>query len=762
MNSQIHIRKSNFKTGLIIILSLVAIALQRNVLAQVKIDSSALILVDTLKFDAKTHGILSKIIQPIKFKDNRDRREKKRIYDFMQELIHNGQLQIDSSTVYDIMVQLDTIYSTNTSTKKIIDDIIATNELDKKASEEVVESLKTKMSAVILENASNNIKEKRALMTDVNKDLKEIRKVKYSYTSGKGKRDTFPMGDTLYFIERVLNPKIKVIGWHNSWIKDEYLRYNYNYLSSINLYGYELSPTGKNKKPEYIDDFKKPGGIIESAQDNGCDVHLTVYSKLPSEIRKFLNDTIAQNNLIAELNTIINNNNLKGINVYFDGTGVADAPGFVQFISKVRVLLNSIDKSYELNITLPAIVGDASLSEIGAYDFSNLNPLVDYYLVLTDRMVGKNVKIAQSASPLFNSKIYGNRSIESTFGIYSQVGIPLPKLIMTVSYLGVEWKVNDFSGDLQSAWGKDIKYTDILKKYSINTNGRTITEGFDPDQVAPFLNVIDQGSDNLKQIWFEDSRSLYLKYNWALENELGGVSIRGLGYDDGYPELWNVLGASLLEIDTVWVGLKSTKVDTTAVELTFSDYLKVFIEDFKWAVAVDLEYLDSTSNPIICDCMYNEDTIKKYIHSPIIWRQWQPYKSKSIYGINENVLRSSNLCSFLFTRWDIYASIFRWCWTISLILIVVFYLSSLQLERYKLGKGVVLNTIKIGQGLSFIAFVLAICFWLYLSPSVELIGAASEGSNIGILFISLFFGGFLGWLLNSWYNKNKRIPKNLP
>jgi hypothetical protein len=51
---------------------------------------------------------------------------------------------------------------------------------------------------------------------------------------------------------------------------------------------------------------------------------------------------------------------------------------------------------------------------------------------------------------------------------------------------------------------------------------------------------------------------------------------------------------------------------------------------------------------------------------------------------------------------------------------------------------------------------------LYLSPSVALIGASSAGSNIGILFISLFFGVFLGWIINSWYNKNKRVSKNLP
>lgn len=743
-------------------LIIVAFIFSKKVDAQVEIDSSALILVDTLKFDANTQGILNKIIQPLKFRDNKLRKEQKRIYDFMQHLIQKGQLKIDSSTVYDIMIQLDTIHSSNTETQKIIDDIIVKNMLDKKASKVVIDSLKIQMSAVVQESEINNRKEKRDLMTKVNNNLKEIRKVQYSYASGKGELDTVTKGDTLYYFRRFLNPKLKIMGWHNSWIKDEYKRYNYNYLSSINLYGYELSSSGGNKKPEYIEDFQKPGGIIESAHQNGCEVHLTVYNRFPLEITKFLKDSIALNKLMTELKGIINDSKLKGINIYFDGIRVADAKNLVGFITKLYNTLKNIDSTLQLNITLPAIFSDASLTEINAYNFGELNQMVDYYLVLTDRMIG-NVKIAQSASPLLNSDKYGNRSIESTFGIYSQVGIPTSKLIMTVSYLGVEWKVRDFSGVLKSAWGKDIKYADILAKYSVNNTGETsITEGFDPDQVAPFLNVIDQGPNNLKQIWFEDSRSLYLKYNWALENELGGVAIRGLGYDDGYPELWNVLGATLVEIDTAWVEKKALKVDTIKAELGIADYMEIFIEDFKWAVAVDLEYLDSTASINTCECLYNEDSVKKHVSSPVIWQQWQPYNSNTTDKDNGNILGNSNLCNFLFARWDIYATIFRWCWIISLILIGLFYLVSLQLERYKLGNSLVRNIVKIGQGVFFILFILSICFWLYLSPSVDSIGASSEGSNIGILFISLFFGGFLGWIINSWYNKNKNIPKNLP
>ena len=45
------------------------------------------------------------------------------------------------------------------------------------------------------------------------------------------------------------------------------------------------------------------------------------------------------------------------------------------------------------------------------------------------------------------------------------------------------------------------------------------------------------------QGWYDDSLSLSLKYDFALFNDLKGVGIWALGYDDGRPELWELLHA---------------------------------------------------------------------------------------------------------------------------------------------------------------------------------------------------------------------------
>ena len=49
--------------------------------------------------------------------------------------------------------------------------------------------------------------------------------------------------------------------------------------------------------------------------------------------------------------------------------------------------------------------------------------------------------------------------------------------------------------------------------------------------------------NNYRQLWYEDSLTLAKKYDWVNEKNIGGVGIWALGYDNGYPDLWKLLGA---------------------------------------------------------------------------------------------------------------------------------------------------------------------------------------------------------------------------
>jgi len=766
MKSLMRIRKTFPKTGLIILLIVIACFIQSETSAQVTINPS------TIKLDPKSEkkpvkGILKKIVQPIKFKANRDSTENDRIYKFLNDRIKNKQLKIDPETVNQIMLEFNALVAQDTTTKASIISVIKTHDLDKKANQSVIDdlkkqmgaafdSIKTKMSAVLQENSNKNSQEKRELLSKNNNILKDVRDVQYSTASNLAGTNSYVKKDTIYFFKRSLSPKIKVIGWQSPEMNDEFKNYNYNYLSSINLTGYSLSASGENNKPEDIRKFQAQGGIIELAESKGCDVHLTVYNQNPADVKKFLADNLAQKNLLIELDTLIRKSKLKGINIYFGE--ISDPTGFVRFIKTLRENLRMQDNVIQLNITIPAIKNDdVSLKKISGYNFSELNSLVDYYFVMTDKITDSENGIPQSSSPLLNSDKYGKSSIESTIGLYANGKIPISKLIMTVSYTGTLWHVDNFDGNLPAAkFEHRIIYKDIIKSYlNKNIENRKVIEGFDPDQVATYLNIIGPEPTNKEQIWYEDFRSLYLKYNWAIENGLGGVCIKGIGEDDGYSELWDAIGASLIRIDTIHVDKKHV-VGKPA--LTLSHYINLFIEDFQWAMETKLNYKDPKAENSICECDYSPSYIKKYRSAPLLWTDYQDYNMDNV-----NILENSLLCNYLWVRWEIYSIVSKWCGITCFLLFFIFWGFSSYLARYKLGNNTILNIMLISRGVFIFISFFTLLLYLIFAPQTTILEGANHGAKYFILMGIIFLVGVLGaWIVARMLYKNMYVRKNMP
>ena len=53
--------------------------------------------------------------------------------------------------------------------------------------------------------------------------------------------------------------------------------------------------------------------------------------------------------------------------------------------------------------------------------------------------------------------------------------------------------------------------------------------------------IMKDSNNTFRQLYFEDVKSLSIKYDWIKKNNFGGVGIWALGYDHGYSELWNLL-----------------------------------------------------------------------------------------------------------------------------------------------------------------------------------------------------------------------------
>jgi spore germination protein YaaH len=68
----------------------------------------------------------------------------------------------------------------------------------------------------------------------------------------------------------------------------------------------------------------------------------------------------------------------------------------------------------------------------------------------------------------------------------------------------------------------------------------SIEKQFDSISASSYL-ITKEHKLEYRQLFFEDSKSLSIKYDWIKKNQVGGVGIWALGYDNGYSDLWNLL-----------------------------------------------------------------------------------------------------------------------------------------------------------------------------------------------------------------------------
>ena len=107
------------------------------------------------------------------------------------------------------------------------------------------------------------------------------------------------------------------------------------------------------------------------------------------------------------------------------------------------------------------------------------------------------------------------------------------KLILGIPYYGFEWPSSS------NAVGAATTGTGDPKFYSeIEGLAQSYGKIWHSTSQTPWYNYDNNGWN---QGWYDDSLSLALKYDFALFNDLKGIGIWALGYDDGRPELWELL-----------------------------------------------------------------------------------------------------------------------------------------------------------------------------------------------------------------------------
>ena len=355
-------------------------------------------------------------------------------------------------------------------------------------------------------------------------------------------------------------PSKEVFGYHPYWMGTAWTNYNFNLISTLAYFSAEITPTGgiSNLHGWPV------ASLINEAHAHGTKVVLCATLFNSTNITTLLSSSENRQNLIDNLLAQVQAGNADGVNIDFESFPSSQRSNMVTFITDLTETFHSAIPGSQVTLAMPPI--DWS----NAWDYNALASISDGLFIM-----GYNYHYSGSSTTGPNSPLSGPgyTLTWSVLDYLNKTNFQADKLILGVPYYGFEWASSS------NAVGANTSGTGSAKFYSeIEGLAQSYGKLWHSSSQTPWYNYNNNGWN---QGWYDDSLSLSLKYDFALFNNLKGVGIWALGYDDGRPELWDLLynkfGESAPPTKPSNLFMKNIGQGSIKIDFESSDNLSEFI-----------------------------------------------------------------------------------------------------------------------------------------------------------------------------------------
>lgn len=326
-------------------------------------------------------------------------------------------------------------------------------------------------------------------------------------------------------------PKKEVLGFFPYWMLSEEDKIDLKTLTSISLFGLEIDGTG-NVAPGNDDQTEngsiwknpKTDDFITRARAQDLKIYLTLKAFNNSSIESIATSDVAQKNLIANALYLVNSKNLDGINIDFEYLG--DPPSSVRDgFTRLIINLNSELKRQNPKTSLTVDTYLVSGSEKKLFNLPILAQNIDAFVIMGYDMH------TPDGSPGPISAMGGDVNIIGYVQNYLEQ-VDSSKLILAVPYYGYDWPQDVASPSADMV--KILPYAEIARE---SENSQL---SWNETSQTPYFAYKDTSGQN-RIVYFDNVRSLGIKYDFINKKNLKGVGIWTLGYDGQNQDLEKLL-----------------------------------------------------------------------------------------------------------------------------------------------------------------------------------------------------------------------------
>ena len=364
--------------------------------------------------------------------------------------------------------------------------------------------------------------------------FKSIHQEQMEYYDSLGKdykyyEDTYKSPAKVIYEKAACNLNKKVFGWHPYWNNGKEANYQWDLLSDLSYFGYDVIPSSGNSVGGVSNGFATANAVTQ-ALANGVRVNLCV--TLFSSHATFFGSASAQQTLITNLINYIQNRGAHGVNIDFESMAATHKVAFKNFIINLSTQMKAAIPGAQISVALHAVEWSS------IYDIPAMNPHVDLFCVMGYDYYYGGSATAGPTDPLYHFGNTYNFTLSKSVTYYLDKGVPKNKMILAIPYYGRQWPVSNFTVPATTVSGTPSSVTYSALKTNTaryNSSNRNIESASN----SVYYNYTSGGQKY--QCFISEESELKTRLDLIRKRDLGGMGMWALGNDDGYPQFWNAI-----------------------------------------------------------------------------------------------------------------------------------------------------------------------------------------------------------------------------
>ncbi|MBU1016715.1 MAG: glycosyl hydrolase family 18 protein [Patescibacteria group bacterium] len=362
------------------------------------------------------------------------------------------------------------------------------------------------------------------------------------------------------FIEKIFKasaiekPSKTVFGFLPYWSLSEEKNLDYQTLTDIAYFALYVDGKGNfitrtedgTSEPGYL--AWKEGNtiktVIKNAKANKVRVALTLAVHDNGDIENLLSCNSCWYNLFDNVLAELTEKGIWDINLDFEYMGIPPYLLETRYTNFVAFIKNELTiKNANAKVTVSTFAD--SLQKVRITNIAQLNNVADGLFIMAYDFYRPTSDKAGPVAPISGYPDKYDYDITRMIEDYKKVASS-EKLILGVPYYGYNWVVENTEPNSTRIPGDDVLGYSISQNYAQISNSDYQKDLlWDTEAKVPYFTYIsDTGAT--RQVYFENAESLREKYILAKRENLQGVGIWALGYDEDKKELWQVLREEFL------------------------------------------------------------------------------------------------------------------------------------------------------------------------------------------------------------------------